>query len=293
MNKNLRLNTFKNKIIDRLNRNPIVNLLYRAFKHVRDGDILLIVNGLSFVTLLSFVPMIIVILGLFKTSGFLQFLYPKIEALIVKNFSGVVSAEISKHLKTLLKRSYSGSWGFLNIAFLIITTTRLAAFLEKAMNRIWNVKNPKNILRRFFTHWLVIMMVPLALALHVLTRTYLSQWVKSPFILVTSSFLFLTFTLFSLYKWLPNYKVNNQLAILSGFMAAGALVGVHHFFDLANEKMFNYSKFYGSLATLPLFMIWISSMWLVILLGASIGAGLQKAIEQNLIDQNSTDQNTN
>ncbi len=270
---------------ERLLQNPFFNLIYKALKHVRDRDVLLIVNGLSFVTLLSFVPMIIIILGLFKTTGFLQFLYPKIEALIVKNFSGVVSVEISKHLKTLLKRSYSGSWGFLNIAFLIITTTRLAAFLEKAMNRIWNVRNPKNIFRRLFTHWIVIMMVPLALALNVLTRTYLSQWVTNPFVLVMLSFLFLVFTLFSLYKWLPNYKVKNSLAGFCGVTAAGALVAVHHFFDYTNEKMFNYSKFYGSLAALPLFMIWISSMWMVILLGASIGAGIQKALEQNQLEE--------
>jgi membrane protein len=254
--------------------------IYKAFNHVRDRDVILIVYGLSFVTLLSFVPFLIVTLGLFKTTGFLKFLYPKIEALVVKNFSGVVSAEISRHLHSLLKRSYSGSWGFFNISFLLLTTTRLAAFLEKAMNRIWNVKNPKNFIRRFLSHWIVIMMVPIALALNVLTRTYISQWVKSPMLLLTLSFCFLVATLFALYKWLPNHKVNNALAAFSGTLAAGSLVAVHRFFDFANAKMFNYSKFYGSLAVLPLFMVWISAMWLVILLGASICAGIQKALEQ-------------
>ncbi len=269
---------------EKLKESRLLILFLRALKHVRDRDVILIVYGLSFVTLLSFVPFLIITLGLFKTTGFLNFLYPKIEGIVVKNFSGVVSAEISRHLHSLLKRSYSGSWGFVNISFLLLTTTRLAAFLEKAMNRIWNVKNPKNLLKRFISHWVVIMMVPIALALNVLTRTFISQWVNSPALFLSMSFMFLASTLFALYRWLPNHQVRSSLAAFCGTLAAVALVIVHRFFDYANTKMFYYSKFYGSLAALPLFMIWISAIWLVILLGASICAGIQKALEQ--IDDN-------
>lgn len=265
---------------ERLLKFRIINIIYRAIQHVQDRDVMLIVYGLSFVTLLSFVPFLIITLGLFKTTGFLTFLYPKIEALMVKNFSGVMSTQITKHLQSLLRRSYTGSWGFLNIVFLFLTTTRLAAFLEKAMNRIWNVKNPKNFLRRFLTHWVVIMMVPLALTLNVLTRSFVSQWFQSPTLLLSLSFGFLSATLFALYKWLPNHFVQNSLAAFCGLIAAASLLGAHRFFAYANIKMFNYSKFYGSLAALPLFMIWISSIWLIILMGASICAGLQKALEQ-------------
>lgn len=273
-----------NQLKVRFLENRSMSLIYRVFRLFRDRDVVIIVYGLSFVTILSFVPFLIVILGLFKTTGFLMFLYPKIEGLIVKNFSGVVSAEISRHLHSLLKRSYSGSWGYLNITFLLFTTTRLAAFLEKAINRIWNVKNPKNIFKRFLTHWIVIMMVPLALALNVLTRSFISQWVNSPILFWALSFLLLTGTLVALYKWLPNYPVKNSLALFSGLFASSCLAFVHRFFDFASSKMFNYSKFYGSLAVLPLFMIWISAIWLIILLGASICAGIQKALEQ--IDDN-------
>ena len=266
---------------ERLKEKHFINLLLTALRHVRDRDVILIVYGLSFVTLLSFVPFLIVILGLFKTSGFLAFLYPKIESMVVKNFSGVVSVEISRQLHSLLKRSYAGSWGFLNITILLLTTTRLAAFLEKAMNRIWNVRNPKNIFKRFFTHWVVIIMVPIALALNVLTRMFISQWVNSPVLFLSLSFSFLALTLFALYRWLPNYSVQSSLAGFSGVIAAAALVAVHRFFDYASAKMFYYSKFYGSLAVLPLFMIWVSTIWLVILLGASLCAGIQKALEHH------------
>ncbi|MEY4616413.1 MAG: ribonuclease [Pseudomonadota bacterium] len=270
----------KNKIREKIRQHYWLNLIYSALKHVRDRDVLLIVYGLSFVTLLSFVPFLIIILGFFKTSGFLAFLYPKVEALVVKKFSGVASVEISRQLHSLLKRSYSGSWGFFNITFLLFTTTRLAAFLEKALNRIWNVKNPKNFFRRFLSHWAVITMIPLALAINVLTRSFIWNFVKSPLLLLTMSFIFLAATLFALYKWLPNHSVRTELAAFCGTLAAVSLIGVQNFFDFASAKMFQYSKFYGSLSALPLFMIWISTIWMVILLGASICAGLQKALEQ-------------
>lgn len=272
----LNLTSFKDSLLQK----PFIKVIYNAFKHIKDGDLLLIVYALSFVTILSFVPFVIVTLGLFKTTGFLKFLYPKMEILIVKNFSGVVSAEISKYLQTLLKRSYSGSWGILNITFLALTTMRLAAYVEKAINRIWKVSNPQGFFNRFITHWLLIIMVPIALSLNILTRSVISQWIKSPVFFLILSFTFLALTLFALYKWLPNQKVQNSLAVFCGFLAAGALVLVHRFFDFATIKIFNYSKFYGSLAALPLFMIWISTIWLVVLMGAAICAGLQKALEQ-------------
>lgn len=269
-----------NSIKESFLKSPSLRLFYNTIKHIKDADILMIVYALSFVTILSFVPFIITTLGIFKTTGFLKFLYPKMEVLIIKNFSGVVSTEISKHLHSLLKRSYSGSLGIFNITFLLLTTTRLVAFVEQAINRIWRVKNPKSFFKRFLTHWVVIIMVPVALALNIMTRTVFSQWVKSPIFFLTLSYLFLAVTLFALYKWLPNYKVRNSLAAFSGILAAGALVMLHRFFDFATIKIFNYSKFYGSLAAIPLFMIWISIIWLVILLGASICAGIQKALEQ-------------
>ncbi len=270
-----------NSVKESLLKKPTWHLLLKAIKHIQDRDVLTIVYALSFVTLLSFVPFILLTLGIFKTTGFLQFLYPKMEVLLIKNFSGIVSAEISKYLHSLLKRSYSGSWGFFNIAFLIFTTTRLAAFLEKAMNRIWDVRSPKGLLKRFITHWIVITMVPIALALNIITRTMISQWISNPFFFLSLSFAFLTLTLFALYKWLPNHSVHSSLAIFCGLFASVSLVGVHRFFNFATTKIFNYSKLYGSLAALPLFMIWISIIWLVILLGASICAGFQKALEQS------------
>jgi membrane protein len=239
------------------------------------------VYALSFVTILSFIPFMVVILGIFKWSGFLSFLYPKVESLLIKNFSGDTSAQISSYLKTLLKRSYTGSWGIYSITFLLLTTARLTAFFEKAVNRIWHVKNPKNIVRRFFSHWILISLFPVTLGVDVVLRTYISQFLDTQTSALIISFVFTTMILFAIYKWLPNHEVNTKPALLSAFLATLTLIITQNSFRLITQKSFAYSKFYGSLAALPLFMIWISIIWMIILLGVSLCAGLQKGLEQS------------
>jgi membrane protein len=226
------------------------------------------------------VPFMVVVLGIFKWSGFLNFLYPKVEAILIKNFSGDMSAQISGYLKTLLKRSYTGSWGVYSVAFLLFTTSRLTAFFEKAVNRIWHVRSPRNLIRRFASHWVLISLFPVTIGIDVLLRSYVTQIVDGKTVTLAISFFFTTLVLFAIYKWLPNQKVNFKPAFLSAFLAAISLLIVQNSFRYISQISFNYSKFYGSLAALPLFLIWVSIMWMVILLGVSLCAGLQKGLEQ-------------
>ncbi len=261
----------------------ILNIFYffkRALHHLKDRDVQLMVYALSFVTMLSFIPFIVVILGFFKWAGFLNFLYPKVELIIVKKFSGAISLEVSRQLQTLLKRSYAGSWGFVNITFLIVTTSRLAAYFEKAVNHIWHVKNPKNIFKRIISHWILIMLFPIGLAADVTVRSFIVNATKFESLPSILSFFFLNLILTIIYKWLPNRFVKLKVAFFSALCSSVMLIALQNSFRFISKKSFSYSKFYGSLATLPIFMIWISTVWLIILLGVSIAAGWQKAKEQ-------------
>jgi membrane protein len=262
----------------------IINLrtfIRNVIHHINSRDVQLMVYALSFVTILSFIPFLVIVLGIFKWSGFLNLLYPKVEAILLKNFSGITSAQISSYLRTLLKRSYTGSWGIYSVAFLILTTTRLTAYFEKAVNRIWRVKNHHNIIRRFFSYWVLIMLFPIAITFDVLLRTYISQFLDDQITALIISFFFITLVLFAIYKWFPNHQVNKKPALISAIITALTLVITQNSFRFITQKSFTYSKFYGSLAALPLFMIWISIIWMVILLGVSLCAGLQKGLEQN------------
>jgi membrane protein len=134
----------------------LIHFLKLTWRYVRDGDIRTLVYALSFVTLFSLIPFLVITLGLFKWSGFLSFLYPKAKALILAHFSGAVGDGIIKPFEALLKRSYSGSLGLINFIFLILTIITLTDYLERAFNRIWHVKNGRNFLNKLITHWLII-----------------------------------------------------------------------------------------------------------------------------------------
>lgn len=246
-------------------------------RHMRDGDLQLIVYALSFVTLISVIPLMVVTLGVFKWSGYLNFLYPKVEALVISNLSVFTVDDISKYLKSFLKRSYAGGFGFANVTLLLFTSQRLVSDFEKAVNRLWNVKTPRNIMKRFLIHWMIISLVPVALAADVLVKSFLSAYLFDRKQNLSSlSFLFLFAVLFALMKLIPNVKVKAKSALAGALTASIGFVVLQSSFGWITQKSFVYSKFYGSLAALPLFMIWVSSIWFVILFGVSLSSTLQR-----------------
>lgn len=255
----------------------LIRSIGSIYKELRDGDIRMIVYSLSYVTILSIVPFLVVSLGLFKWTGFLEFLYPKVESYVLKSFGEVIGPEVSRHLKTLLRRSYAGQWGFVSVIFLTFTTFRLSFDLQRAFNRVWGVKNPKQMGEKFFKSLFVVLIFPLLLGIDVLLRGY----IKNAFGVSSGSLKFLSLFLLWLVLWalfylLPNIKVKAWQALLSSAVCAGFLFLLQLSFNLLNKKVFSYSKFYGSLASFPLFMVWVSSLWFVILLGVSLNKRLAK-----------------
>jgi membrane protein len=73
-----------------------------------------------------------------------------------------------------------------------------------------------------------------------------------------------------LYIFIPNTKVNFVSALLGGVLAGTswqlAQWGYFHF----QVGVANYNAIYGTLAALPVFMVWIYTSWLIILFGLEI-----------------------
>ncbi|MNT68549.1 hypothetical protein D3C72_2067930 [compost metagenome] len=83
-------------------------------------------------------------------------------------------------------------------------------------------------------------------------------------------------TLFLIYKLVPAIKVHAKAALISSFVTAAVIFGVHKGFVLVTTKVFNYNSIYGAFSAIPLLFLWILSMWYVILMGVALCAGLQK-----------------
>jgi membrane protein len=81
---------------------------------------------------------------------------------------------------------------------------------------------------------------------------------------------------FAIYKWVPHCWVRSKFALLSALLTSVIFSLAQAGFRLYTAKVLTYSKIYGSLAAVPLLLIWIYIIWLIVLSGAALTASLQR-----------------
>lgn len=180
--------------------------------------------------------------------------------------------------------AYVGNINFTTIGVtaavgLIIVAISMLRTIEFAFNDIWSVTQGRGWFRSIVLYWAAITLGPMLLVVikslslvGVFNST--SRWVHvipGPLLIILSSvvpLVLLTLTFASLYRLMPNTQVRWSAALLGATVAA-ALWWVNNLAaNLYNSKVVTYSKIYGSLGILPLFLAGLYLSWLILLLGA-------------------------
>ena len=221
--------------------------------------------SLALQTLLSVVPTIGVILffvGRLDPSFGAQFVSQIAYALGPDTERAGDLAEALLELAGGVNLQSLGRWGLLVVvvlAFLLFST------LEKTVNEIWRVSRKRPLLAKFTMFYTLASLGPIvvfySLAQPVLSR--IGSWAITP--VITSSI-----GLILLNRYLPNQTVRWRAAVIGGLISAALFeVGKLAFGEyLSLVAISTYEGIYGSLAILPVFVVWAYLSWMIVLLGA-------------------------
>ncbi len=80
--------------------------------------------------------------------------------------------------------------------------------------------------------------------------------------------------LFLIYKFVPNRHFNTWFTLGAATLTSIALMILQAGFAWSSQNLLNYNQVYGSLASFPLFLLWLYLVWYTILLGAILVATL-------------------
>jgi membrane protein len=157
-----------------------------------------------------------------------------------------------------------------------MTSTRLIADMETGINRVWNIENKRHLAKRMFFYWFLILAFPICLAGYVAfnsTKEYsdLSAQIGHE----VFNAMMLSGILFFVYKFVPDLKVRAFSALTGAIVGSMLTITVHKGFLWASHTVFNYSKLYGGIAALPLFLLWVLLLWYGILFGAIVSASFK------------------
>ncbi len=173
-----------------------------------------------------------------------------------------------------------GTIGVTATAGLIFVAISLLRTIESAFNDIWGVTKGRGWFDSIILYWAAISLGPIAL-LVATTSGYLSTigdgvgWISQ----VPGAALFKTqllpLVVMSLafgcfYKFMPNTPVRWRPALVGGAVA-GILWWLNNRLGaLYNTKVVMYSKIYGSLGVVPLFLVGMYFSWLIVLFGSEV-----------------------
>lgn len=248
-----------------------------TIQQMQDGELALVASSLSFSTIVGMVPFLAVVTATFQSIGGFEALYPKVEFFLLMNLREAAGSDLTKWLRIFLKNINAGKVGTMGAIFLFLTSLRLLHDMEVGIHRVWNQKNTRPFYKRLIYQWVLILLIPVALAIYVGFNT--SDQFQVARKLLPSGFMngmVLVVSLFLIYKLVPDLWVHWRSAFISSLLAAAGMFGVHKGFAYVTVYVFNYNKIYGSFAAIPILTLWILSLWYVILAGVALCASLQK-----------------
>lgn len=272
-----------------LNQGQILALVVRGF--IADGCMLR-ASALTFTTLLSLVPLLALIFSVLKGFG----VQNELEPLLLDQLAVGGGAAVTKIVEYINNTSVArlGTYG---LVFLIVTVLTLLSNIEKSFNSVWGVKETRPLLRRFSDYFSVVTIGPLLVVVAIsMTSTLRSQQlvvtlVKYEYVGEVLLFLFeiLPFMVMwlvfaGLYLFMPNVKVSPKAALIGGVFG-GTLWQLSQWGYLGFQVgVARYNAIYGTMAALPILMVWIYLSWMIVLLGLEMTYATQnlRTIRQDL-----------
>lgn len=241
-----------------------------------------VAQSLAFITLLSVVPLTIVVFALFSVFPIFEKWMAVVQTFIYSQFVPASGEAVQNYLQQFAKKSAQLTAA--GLVFLLVTALLLLATIEQAFNNIWRVTKRRKVLQRFLTYWAILTLGPLLIGISLSLSSYVfslplfsgSEILHGfrAFAFKGLPFLFETLAFLLLYTVVPNAPVKWRHALLGSLFATVLFEIAKRAFAVFVLHSSSYELIYGAIATLPVFMIWVYVSWFITLLGAVLVASL-------------------
>lgn len=276
----------------------LVRIGWLAGRGTLRDQCLLRASALTYITVLSLVPLLALSFAIAKGFGFYAALvHDVISPFLDRTFGplpipgeGVASAESGLAMRVAIDQVLGfvegtkfSALGLFGLLALLWTGLKLLGAVEQAFNDIWDAARPRTLMRKIADYMAMVVVTPIFIfaAAGITTAAQGSSFARflrdsaglgllidvgiqvTPLVALWGSFTFL-------YYAMPNARTKFSSAALGGFVAAvlwqSALL-LHIKFQVG---VAGYNAIYSSFAAVPIFLVWVNVSWVIVLLGAEL-----------------------
>ncbi len=273
-----------------------------------ENAILFRASALTYVSILSLVPLLAVSFSLAKGFGFYKSLREGAINGYLDNVLGTAgAAQAGNSLNELrgtvdaildyVEKTNFTSLGAIGLALLIYAVVRLLATIEKSLNVIWHVQKSRSFVRKISDYLTMVVLAPVFLFVAVGVSgaarsseitAQIYDWLSVDiggnriglqnlvdFLLRFTPFFTMWIGFTVVYLLVPNTRTKVTSAILGGIFAGTVWNLVQQLFISGMLGAAKYNAVYAGFVSFPILMIWIYTSWVTVLLGAEVASAHQ------------------
>ncbi|HYC57490.1 MAG TPA: YhjD/YihY/BrkB family envelope integrity protein [Candidatus Binatia bacterium] len=240
--------------------------------------------ALTYASLLALVPVMAVSFAFLRGMGWTG---DRLEAALLHRFT-LMSPEAIDTIVSYVDNTSITGLGVIGAVFVVISSVSVMAQVEQSLDVIWGNAQPRGIVRRSADYLALLVGAPILLAAATsvtaaLKTNSMLAWLSSlggagvlmhvgtsllPYLVLCALFTFL-------YTFLPNARVRLFAAAAGGIVAGVGWQLTQSAYLAFQFGMANYNAIYGTLAQLPVLMVWMYTSWTIVLAGAEVSAAVQ------------------
>jgi len=209
-------------------------------------------------------------------------LLDQVRQFIFKNLATGSGSQVVDQLELFIAGLDLKKIGISAFVGLLVTLVLLLRQIEEALNRIWLVSIGRPMLTRFVYFWLFLTLGMLGLSIAIglsakfsitaliaqKTLSVADQADQVPVLSMLFNWFFGCLVFFVVYKVVPNCQVKNRSAVRGALLAGTLFYVLSKVYTVYVANFAMYKSVYGTLAALPIFLMWLYFCWLILLSGA-------------------------
>ena len=236
-------------------------------------------SSLSWSTLFSIIPLLVIMLFMFTQMPLFDSIYGKVEELIFSNLMPTDSKVIMEYINTFMENS--DKLGYVGAIYVSFAAIMFFKNYDYIVNDIFSVPS-RTIWQAIKTYLLLLIIIPLLMAVSFFLSSFIQGYLdKTSITSIIHLYSFLPFIIawmmfYVAYQLSANIKIEVSAAVISSFIASLIwYVSKNAFiFYVVHNK--TYASIYGSISTILFFFLWIYISWAIFIHGLKFCALLNK-----------------
>ncbi len=240
-------------------------------------------SALTYYTFFATIPTLAFIIAICRGFGFDEIVFNYLKSTLSPTANIQTIDAVFKMVESYLSHAKGGMFIGIGIIFLLWSIYNVFSQTEKSINEIWGVTKLRPLIRRLTDYFSLTLLIPFLIiissGLTIYFRIHITQLTSSWFMdfLMAIKPWVISWIIFTLvYMVIPNTNVHFKSAMPAGILAGSSVLIFKGLFFFFMKWATSYNAVYGSMAVIPVVMLFLRIVWIIILCGAEISYARQK-----------------